>query len=66
MASLNIVQDRLARARLASDPPDIVIAPKIGHLTLLEFDRADELIKRGEEAAEEALPKIRETMGLLT
>lgn len=66
LASLNIVQDRLARARLASDPPDIVIAPKIGHLTLMEFDRADELIRLGEEAAEEALPNIRETLGLLT
>jgi NTE family protein len=66
LASLNIVQDRLARARLASDPPDIVIAPKIGHLTLMEFDRADELIKLGEEAAEEALPAIRETIALLT
>ena len=66
LASLNIVQDRLARARLASDPPDIVIAPKIGHLTLMEFDRADELIRLGEEAAEEALPTIRETIGLLT
>lgn len=66
LASLNIVQDRLARARLASDPPDIVIAPKIGHLTLMEFDRADELIKRGEEAAEEALPAIRDSIGHLT
>ncbi|MGV8997899.1 MAG: patatin-like phospholipase family protein [Parvibaculaceae bacterium] len=65
LASLNIVQDRLARARLASDPPDVVIAPKIGHLTLMEFDRADELIRCGEEAAEEALPHIRETMSLL-
>ncbi|MCE9651310.1 MAG: patatin-like phospholipase family protein [Parvibaculum sp.] len=65
LASLNIVQDRLARARLASDPPDVVIAPKIGHLTLLEFDRADELIRLGEEAAEEAMPLIRETIGLL-
>ncbi|HMM14323.1 MAG TPA: patatin-like phospholipase family protein [Parvibaculum sp.] len=65
LASLNIVQDRLARARLASDPPDIVIAPKIGHLTLLEFDRADELIRLGEEAAEEALPQIREMCELL-
>jgi NTE family protein len=65
LASLNIVQDRLARARLASDPPDVVIAPKIGHLTLLEFDRADELIRLGEEAAEEALPLIRETIDLL-
>lgn len=65
LASLNIIQDRLARARLASDPPDIVIAPKIGHLTLLEFDRADELIRLGEEAAEEALPQIREMCELL-
>jgi NTE family protein len=65
LASLNIVQDRLARARLAGDPPDIVIAPKIGHLTLLEFDKADELIRRGEEAVEDALPLIRETMRLL-
>ena len=65
LASLNIVQDRLARARLASDPPDVVIAPKIGHLTLMEFDRADELIRLGEEAAEEALPQIRETISLL-
>lgn len=64
-ASLNIVQDRLARARLASDPPDIVIAPRIGHLTLLEFDRADELIRAGEEAAEETVPLIRETIALL-
>ncbi len=65
LASLNIIQDRLARARLASDPPDIVIAPKIGHLTLLEFDKADELIRLGEEAAEEALPQIREMCELL-
>lgn len=65
LASLNIIQDRLARARLASDPPDVVVAPKIGHLTLLEFDKADELIKLGEEAAEEALPMIRETIELL-
>lgn len=65
LASLNIVQDRLARARLASDPPDVVIAPKIGHLNLLEFDRADELISCGEDAVEEALPRIRETIALL-
>lgn len=66
LASLNIIQDRLARARLASDPPDIVIAPKVGHLSLMEFDRADELIRLGEEAAEEALPVIRETIEMLS
>ncbi|HCX69530.1 MAG TPA: hypothetical protein DHK64_18935, partial [Rhodobiaceae bacterium] len=28
LASLNIVQDRLARMRMAGDPPDLMIAPK--------------------------------------
>jgi NTE family protein len=65
LASLNIVQDRLARMRMAGDPPDIMIAPKVGHLSLLDFDRADELIGLGEEAAEEAIPQIREIMELV-
>ncbi|HAC59258.1 MAG TPA: hypothetical protein DCF73_13015, partial [Rhodobiaceae bacterium] len=65
LASLNIVQDRLARMRMAGDPPDIMIAPKVGHLSLLDFDRADELIRLGEEAAEEAIPQIREIIALV-
>jgi NTE family protein len=65
LASLNIVQDRLARMRMAGDPPDIMIAPKVGHLSLLDFDRADELIRLGEEAAEEAIPQIMEIIELV-
>ncbi|MEX1153262.1 patatin-like phospholipase family protein [Parvibaculum sp.] len=66
LASLNIVQDRLGRMRMAGDPPDVMIAPKVGHLSLLDFDHADELIRLGEEAAEEAIPHIRETIELMT
>lgn len=58
LAALNIVQDRLARSRLAGDPPDIYIAPDVGHISLLEFNRAKEAIKLGEEAAERTLPEI--------
>lgn len=65
LASLNIVQDRLARMRMAGDPPDIMIAPQVGHLSLLDFDRADELIRLGEEAAEEAIPQILETIEIM-
>tara|TARA_R110000824_G_scaffold343761_1_gene530430 strand:+ start:52899 stop:53972 length:1074 start_codon:yes stop_codon:yes gene_type:complete len=65
LASLNIVQDRLARMRMAGDPPDVMIAPKVGHLSLLDFDHADELIRLGEEAAEEAIPQINETIELM-
>lgn len=66
LASLNIVQDRLARMRMAGDPPDIMIAPMVGHLSLLDFDHADELIRLGEEAAEEAIPQIHEIVEIMS
>ncbi len=65
VASLNVFQDRLTRIRLASDPPDVTIAPHVGHIGLLEFDRAIEVIEEGEAAVERALPAIREAMDIL-
>ncbi len=62
VSSLSIMQDRLTRSRLAGDPPDIHIKPQIGHIGLLEFEKADELIALGEEAAEKAIPEIKEAM----
>jgi NTE family protein len=60
--SLSIVQDRLSRSRLAGDPPDVTISPKLGGIGLLQFDRAAEAIAAGEEAAEMALPEIQKAM----
>ena len=60
VSSLAILQDRVSRARLAADPPDILIKPRVGHIGLLEFDRADELIAAGEEAVERALPRLKD------
>ncbi len=65
MAAMNISQDRLSRSRLAGDPPDVMISPRIGHIGLMEFDRADECIKAGEEAVERALPYIRDAYQVL-
>lgn len=63
--SLTIIQDRLARTRLAGDPPDVSIAPKVGHIGMMEFTRAQEAIDLGYEAAELAVPAIREAMTIL-
>jgi NTE family protein len=65
MSALGIFQDRVTRSRLAGDPPDIHIKPRIGHIGMLEFERAEELIQLGEEAAERAIPKIKEAMQVL-
>ncbi|MCG8492586.1 MAG: patatin-like phospholipase family protein [Sneathiellales bacterium] len=66
MSSLNIVQDRLSRSRLAGDPPDVTIAPRLAHLGLLEFDKADEMIREGEEAVERALPFLHHALKVLS
>ncbi len=65
VSGLGIVQDRLTRSRLAGEPPDIHIKPPIGHIGLLEFEKAQELIKQGEEATEKLIPEIKAAMMVL-
>ena len=45
--SFNIIQDRISRARLAGDPPDLALHPKLADIGLSEFHRAGESIERG-------------------
>ncbi len=65
LGSLNIVMDRLSRSRMAGDPPDVLVTPQVGHRSLLDFDKAEELIALGEEALERQLPAIRETLAVM-
>ena len=58
VAALNITQDRITRARLAGDPPDVTIRPELGHIGLLEFARAAVAIAAGERAAEHAITEL--------
>jgi NTE family protein len=62
VSALNIVQDRLSRSRLAGEPPDVIVNPRVGHIGLLEFHRAAELIDEGEAAVERALPDIKDAL----
>ena len=45
--SFNITQDRITRSRLAGDPPDLLLTPRLSHIGLLEFYRASEAIEEG-------------------
>jgi NTE family protein len=56
--SFSIFHDRIARARLMGDPPDLLIAPNLGHIGVLDFHRADEMIAAGRAAIEPHLPII--------
>lgn len=45
--AFNIIQDRIARARLAGDPPDFTVRPKLKNIGFIEFHKADQAIKVG-------------------
>jgi len=64
--TLNIVQDRLARSRLAGEPPDVAISPRVGHIGLLDFHRADETIMLGERAVDRAMPEIEDAIAIFS
>ncbi len=57
--AFNIIQDRISRARLAGDPPDLALHPRLSDIGLSEFHRAGEAIDRGYEEASARLPEIR-------
>lgn len=56
--SVNIAQERITRSRLAGDPPDILLSPKLAHIALLEFHRAEEAMEEGRKCVERMLPEI--------
>ncbi len=66
MGTLNIVMDRISRSRLAGDPPDVFVAPRIGHIGMLEFTKAEELIERGYAAMQHEIPLIRSVIDVLS
>jgi len=45
--AFNIIQERISRARLAGDPPDLALHPRLSDIGLSEFHRAGEAIDRG-------------------
>ncbi len=63
-ATLNIMQDRIARSRMAGDPPDVLIVPRVRKIGLMDFHRAAEALQEGEEAVARALPTLRYVLGL--
>jgi len=57
--SINIMQDHITRARLAGEPPHVMLLPRLSHIGLMEFNRAKEAIAEGRLCVEQALPMLR-------
>ncbi len=63
--AFNIIQDRISRARLAGDPPDLSLQPKLGHIGLTEFHRAGEAIQIGYDITKAQLGELERMRSVL-
>ncbi len=63
--AFNIMQDRIMRSRLAGDPADVLINPRLSRVGLFEFHRAADTIAAGAEATEKALESVSEAIAAL-
>jgi NTE family protein len=54
--SLDIVEQRVARSRLAGDPADVLITPLLPHFGTMEYHRSTEAIAEGRAAVERMGP----------
>ena len=57
--SINIMETQITDVQLKTDPPDLLIQPKLGHLRFLDFHKADEAIEEGYRETMRQLEEIR-------
>lgn len=50
IGSIDIMQDRITRARMAGEPPDVHITPRLRDIGVMDFDRASDAIEEGRAA----------------
>lgn len=60
LGAIEIMESEIIRAR--SESIDVMIAPDVAQFTTLEYDRVEEIIQVGREAAERALPQLRQLL----
>ncbi len=53
--SIRIMEAQITEARMKSDPPDLLIQPRLGDVSFMDFHRADAIIAAGRQAARAAL-----------
>lgn len=60
--AINIMQERITRARMAGDPPEIQLCPRLGSLSIMDFHRANDAISEGEACVERQQGPIEEEL----
>ncbi len=60
--SISIMQNQITRSRMAGDPPEVLLEPRLGHIRLMDFNRAEDAIAEGRDCVERILPRLHDSL----
>jgi NTE family protein len=64
LGTIDIMQDRIAQARLLRDAPDVLLTPSLGQVGPFEYHRAALAIAEGREVVAQMLPAIEHALAV--
>jgi NTE family protein len=62
-SSVNIMQDRITRSRMAGDPAEEILLPELSDFAIMDFHRAPEAIEEGRRLGREIAPRLQAWLG---
>jgi NTE family protein len=64
MRSLDIVSRAVSEYRLEVDKPDVIVRPRLGNIDTLDIVDVHEVVRIGEQAADEVIPQLKQKFTL--
>ncbi len=64
-STIAIMQDRITRSRMAGEPPEVQICPRLGDMQILDFHKAGDAIEEGRRAVARAREELLWLRGVL-
>ncbi len=61
--TLHIIENQVGKVRLKIDPPDLLLAPEVGDIEVLDFHHAKDIIEAGRRCVHENKDKLLEHFG---
>jgi NTE family protein len=58
-SAIGIMQERITRINLAVEPPDILVQPRLGEMSMMDFGQVDKAIEEGYEGVKDHLEDIK-------
>jgi len=62
LQTVYIAEEKIAESQLHDTKIDVLLSPDFGHISMFEFNKAQYIIRQGELAALEAVPKIKQAI----